>query len=271
MKWIWKLVVGALLFTPGVTQSQTVRGVVLEDGTRQPIGGASVELTAADGSRVQQVHTDSLGGFFLTPRRSGEFVVRFSHFAYAPLDPVPLVLRAGERVEIELRMDHRAIPIDPVTVTARRRDRRLEDFYERVQRPGHGRFITRDEIERRPGARTSELLRMMPGVHLVPVSNGRNMILMRGGAGRCLPTIYLDGMAIKQFPESGVDDFVAASMLEGVEVYTSFASAPSPLHARDSCGVVAFWTRGAEGGQPWSWRRLAVGLGGFAVLVLLAR
>jgi hypothetical protein len=273
MKSVWTTLLGGmLLLAPVAAQSQTIRGVVLEDGTREPIEGALVELLAADGVAVQQVQTDSIGGFVLVLRRSGEFGMRLRHFAYIPVDAVTLEVRPAERLEIELRMDHRAIPLEPVTVTARRRNVRLEDFYERMQGPGFGRFVTREQIERYPGARTSELLRMMPGVQLVPVSNGRNMILMRGGGtGRCAPTIYLDGMEVKQYPESGVDDFLTASMLEGVEVYTSFASAPSPLHSRDGCGVVAFWTRGGEGGRPWSWKRFAAALGGFALIVTLSR
>ncbi|HEV2131332.1 MAG TPA: Plug domain-containing protein, partial [Longimicrobiaceae bacterium] len=137
-------------------------------------------------------------------------------------------------------------------------------------------FLTRDEIEARRGTnRVTDLLRMMPGVDVVSAGGGMGisrtqLITMRGGANRCLPTIYIDGMPVQQYPESGVDDFLSADMLEGVEVYTSFASAPSPIHSRDGCGVVAFWTRRDFGGK-WSWRKMAAGVGGFLLLIFLTR
>jgi hypothetical protein len=274
MSKIWILVFGALLLVPLAAQAQMIRGVVIEDGTRTPIAGAFVELIPTDAGPAATAHTDSLGAFVLSPARSGTFNLRLTHFAYASMDSVQLAVQRGGLMEIEVRMAHAAIPLEPLVVTTRR-SARLDGFYERMQRPGFGRFVSRKDIENRPGARTSDLLRGMPGVD-VTRANGRglsgvNMITMRGGAsGRCLANVYIDGLEVQQFPESGVDEMLTPFVLEGVEVYTSFASAPSPFHSRNSCGVVAFWTRSDVGGR-WSWRKLFIGAGIFTLLVALTR
>jgi hypothetical protein len=274
MRMVQVLSLLGFLLVPTAAQAQTINGVVVEEGTRTPISGAVVELLAPGGRISSTAQTDSAGTFLLRPHSSGNFIIRLSHIAYAAVISDTLTLKPEESIRIELRMAGTTIPLEPLIVTARSHAR-LEGFYERMRRSGSGRFLTRSEIERRPGARSTDLLRDMPGVEIVPVRQGLsgmsvNFIAMRGGLGRCAPTIYIDGMLAKQFPESGVDDLLTPEMLEGVEVYTSFASAPSPISSLGNCGVVAFWTR-SDGRGPWSWKKLAAGAGAFLLMVVLIR
>jgi hypothetical protein len=268
------LVFGAFLLTSEPAQAQTIRGIVVEDGTRAPIAGALVELVTPDGRSAAAAQTDGGGVFLLRPANPGSFVVRLKHLAYAPLNSDTLRIGRGETVEIEVRLAQTAIPLEPLVVTARR-DARLEGFYERQRKRSFGHFMTRQEIERRAGTRTTDLLNMMPGVRIVQVTGpggmgAVNMITLRGGgSGRCLPTIYVDGMEMKQFPESGVDDFLSPYILEGVEVYT-MGGAPTSIMPRGNCGVVAFWTR-MDSRRPWSWKRFAAGLGALAFMFAVTR
>jgi hypothetical protein len=267
------LAVGALLLLPVGAQSQTIHGLVVEDSTRVPIVGAVVEVVGIDAQVVATTQSDSTGAFLLRPGRSGNLVVRLTHPSYVAVDSVTLTVRTDEMIAVELRMGRSALPLEPVVVTTRR-DPRLAGFYERLERgSGFGQFLTREEIKLRPGAQGTDLLREMRGIEIVPVGGGPvKLITMRGGAGRCQPTIYIDGMRVRQFAESGVDVFLTANTLEGVEVYTSPAGTPGELWPEGSCGVVAFWTRwDPEGGSKWSWLKLLGGLAAFAVAVLLVR
>jgi hypothetical protein len=268
------LVLGAGLLIPFTAQSQTIAGVVVEDGSRTPIAGAIVELRSPDARGAVTAQTDSLGEFQILARRAGIYTLHVTHPGYAGVDSDTLSVNAGETVTIELRMGVAAIPLEPLEVLGRA-DSRLAGFHQRSRRPGFGRFLTRADIEARPVSRATELLRGMPGVNIVPVRTGRSaprtqLITMRGGAGECLPTIYVDGIVTHQHAESGVDDFVTPDMLEGVEVYTSAVGAPSPIVPLGSCGVVAFWTR-SDGRGKWSWKKLVGGAGAFALLVLIFR
>jgi hypothetical protein len=273
MKPLRILLVSALLAVPVPLLAQTVRGVVVEDATRVPIAGALVELVTPAGERLAAAQTTGDGAFQLRLRRPASFIVQLSHLAYATVHSDTISAAAGEVLTVEVRMDRTVIPLEPLVVTARR-DSRLSGFYERQQRPGFGRFITREEIERQPAMyRTTDLLRMMPGVEIVRAGNAAvpvHLIAMRGGTGRCLPTIYLDGSIVRQFEFSGVDEMLSPSMIEGVEVYTGIGGAPASLAPRGNCGVVAFWTRSGERGR-WSWKRLAAGVGVVGLMILLTR
>lgn len=261
MKKLLMLVLAGVLVHATSAEAQRIRGQALEDESRMPIAGAMVELFGEDSVRLATAQTDSAGAFVLLPGRYGDFVVRVTHFAYLPMDSAALTVRPGETVVIELRMATRAIPLEPLVVTSRG-DPRLRGFHERMRRPGFGRFVTREDIERRPGARTTDLLRGIPGIQLVPTNTGiGNVITMRGGgaSGRCLPAIFIDGTPAAQYADATIDAFLMPEMLEGVEVYSGI-TAPAALYSNSGCGVVAFWTR-RDGGRPFSWRRIFTAAG----------
>jgi hypothetical protein len=269
MRKLLALVLAGLVLHTATAHAQQIRGRAVEGESREPVAGAVVELLAQDASRLAVATTDSLGRFLLEPRRAGDFAIRVTHLSYLPIDSAALRVPAGETIEVELRLTTRAITLEPLVVTSRR-DRQLREFHERMSRRGFGRFLSREDIEQRPGARPTELLRGMAGVQLVPATPGGtgNLITMRGGgvSGRCQPTIYIDGMETFQHTGVPVDAFLQTAMLEGVEVYTGL-TAPSALHPRTGCGVVAFWTRRDLEGRPFAWRRMFTAAGVIAAFL----
>lgn len=271
-----RLLVLLLTAAPAVAEAQTLRGTVVEERDRAKIAGAALELITREGGTAGRTTSDSAGDFVLRASRAGVFRLHVSHPSYALVSTDSIALGPGENLAVELRMGRRAIPLEPLVVTARSQAR-SGGFYDRLRQPGFGRFITRADIEARPAAiRTTDLMRGVPGVEIVPVRRGRggstvNMIMTRGGAGRCEPTIVLDGAPIRQLPESGIDDFLKPAMLDGVEIYTSTAGAPPHLQvSSNSCGLIAFWTRTgtSEGGKP-SWKKIAAGAAAVVVMLLV--
>jgi hypothetical protein len=255
------LLLGGLLLASAEARAQTVLGTVVEDDTRAQIAGALVELLTTDGGALARVRTDSSGLFLLRAPQPGRIVLRVTHASYATVESDTLTLARDESVELEIRMDQDAIPLEPLVVTARRAGR-LAGYYERLERPGFARFVTRSQIERRPGAQTTDLLRDLPGVTIrrirTSTGTGDNMITMR--LGQCLPVVYIDGIQVPQVQGGGMDVLLRPEMIEGVEVYTGAAGVPTQF-ASDGCGVVAFWTRTGEDGAQngWSWRRILAG------------
>ncbi|HEX6308597.1 MAG TPA: TonB-dependent receptor [Longimicrobiales bacterium] len=266
-----------LLVLPAAAHAQAIVGRVVEEGPLTPIASAIIEAER-NGAVIASALSDSIGAFVLRLDRGGRFLLRLSHPSFTAGDPAQVDVGSRETLAVELRMGRTSIPLQPLIVTTER-DPRLTGFYERMRRAGSGQFLTRAQIDARPAARTTDLLREMHGVEILPVSTGIgrprvNLIALRGGRGRCMPTVYLDGIAIGQYAESGVDDFLRPEMLDGAEVYTTSVSAPPPITARTSCGVVAFWTRPLEDVEAWSWKRLLAGgvaLGGLGLLILLTR
>jgi hypothetical protein len=274
MKRTWLAALLAAALAPAGAGAQTIRGVVVEDSTRVPVDGVTVELLAPDSAAVDSARTDSTGTFVLSPGRPGSYALRVTPLPYEAA-PIPLEVGPAETLQLELRVGRTTVPLEPLVVEVHR-DRQLAEFYDRMNNHrGFGHFLSREQIEARgPGARVTDLLRMMPGVQIVAMSpqfpGAGNLITMRGGVGRCLPDVYIDGMPVEQYGGSGVDDLLSSAMLEGVEVYPSTAGVPGVIHARGSCGVVAFWTKRDTGGR-WSWKKLLVGVGLGALLLLLAR
>jgi hypothetical protein len=270
MKMVRMLMAAAMLLVPAAAGAQTIEGLVLDDSTGAPVADVRVDLVHTGGGAPASTRTDSTGAFRFDPRPPGTVVLRLRHPSYTPIDSLSLAVAKDERVEIELRLGHSPILLEPIIVRARA-DEGVAGFRDRMARGGFGRFLGPKDLERRGSARASDILRMIPGVRIEQGAPGSALVVMRGGAGGCLPDIYIDGMRMRQFRESSVDAFVNVPSLEGVEVYTSAAQVPNVfVSSFNSCGVVAFWTKPAATGK-WSWRKMAIGLGVFLLLVVVSR
>jgi hypothetical protein len=269
MKMARMLMAAAMLLVPAAVRAQTIQGIVLDDSTGAPVADVRVDLVHTGGGASASMRTDSTGAFRFDPRPAGKIVLRLRHPSYTPIDSLSVAVSADERVEIELRLGHSPILLEPIIVRARAGEG-VFGFRDRMARGGFGRFLSRADLERRGAMRATDLLRMMPGVRIEQGGPGTSLVVMRGGIGGCLPDIYIDGMRIRQFRDSGIDAFVNPASLEGVEVYNNSAEVPTVFASHNGCGVVAFWTRPAPAGK-WSWRKLAAGLGVAVLLALISR
>jgi hypothetical protein len=282
------LLAAVLSLTAGVARAQLVQGVVLEDGTDTPVAGALVELFARNGRLMMGVRSDADGGFLLRPS-PGRYYLKSSHPFYIGLDSLALTVPRGDVLGVELRMGRAAIPLRPLLVRARGRASALSGFEERRrQPPAHAYFITRQDIEEHSAAaRTTDLLRSVPGVEILPVKRGGNdlvpanpyspiqqtiqrvyVINLRGQVGNCQPALFLDGMRVSQFMEAGIDEMLQPAMIEGVEIYPGSASLPSGFDAPNACGAVLFWCRRDAEGAVAGWRTRLIAAGAALLLVL---
>jgi hypothetical protein len=270
-----------LLLVPVAAQSQTLRGTIVDDATGEPVAGAMVTAFLRDFPLVN-ARSDSAGVFVLVPGRSGAFTLRITHVAYATIDSMALNAGSGEVITLEVRLGRTVVPLEPLVVTART-DARLAGFEQRRRTSRFGTFIDRSQIEVRPGARTTDLLRMTPGVTVVTVGRGGDdtptpmgtpdvtiprtaQLTMRSAVGTCLPAVFLDGMRLQQFEDSGIDDFLRPEMIEGVEIYPQSTGAPVEFIDPAGCGSIVFWSRGSTPGTD---RWLVRAVGGFVAFVLL--
>jgi hypothetical protein len=280
------LVLAFLLLLPVTAQAQSLRGTIVDDVTEQPVAGAMVTVFLRDFPLVN-ARSDSAGAFVLVPGRSGSFRIRVTHPHYAPIDSMALTAVSGEVVTLEVRLGRSVVPLEPLVVTARS-DARLAGFEERRRNSRFGTFIDRSQIDVRPGARTTDLLRTTPGITIITIGRGGDdtptapgtpdvtiprtaQITMRSTVGSCLPAVFLDGMRLQQFGDSGIDDFLRPEMIEGVEIYPQSSGAPVEFIDPAGCGSVVFWSRGSLPGTDRALRRLLAGFAGFLLIVTLVR
>jgi hypothetical protein len=264
-------VVAAACAVPAAAGAQAIRGVVLEGHTTEPIVAATIDVLRSDSTFVTTVTSDQRGWFRLELDGEGTYLLRPAHSAYTTSGLDSVTVGRHEVVSVVLRMGPAVIPLDRLVVAARSRDR-LAGFYERSESGVQGRFIHRPFIEARVGSLPSELLRMTPGVIVTPSGDGHsNFITLRGPGGRCPAAIFLDGLPVPQGIGASIDEFTAADLLEGVEIYDAYTMPPAGLPiASNGCGIVAFWSR-RDVHRPFTWKRLGVGLLIGAFIVLTAR
>jgi hypothetical protein len=235
------LLIGAPLPLAG----QVLRGRVMDATTEAPIQGATMALLDDDSARVvATAATDSVGYFLVAAEAAGAYRLRAQRIGYPTTTSTPLRVSTGDTLEVEFRVSAAAVLLDPVVVTARRRPPPpiIVDFYERAQRSIFGTFITRAEVEELHPIRTTDLLRRIPGVQVVPLYlGGGSAVLMRGG---CRPRVVVDGVRVRDV--RSIDDLVQPLELEGLEVYRSSSQVPvqyGGLGVPGECGAVIIWTR----------------------------
>lgn len=263
-------------------QAQRITGLVVEEGSRTPVREAQVVLFAPEGAIRAEAVTDSSGVFaFSAP--AGEYSLHVDRLGYEAYTSPFLELGDAEAVSLEIRLGIGAVPLEPLIVTARsvQTRGRATEFHERrtdPARPG-GYFLTREDMERGIGGRTTDVLARVPVILLRPTAPrgappeqgmGTYLIHLRGSGGgsnsSCAPALYVDGVRFSQSSATTVDDFTEPGRLEGVEVYARASFVPAQYAVGNACGVLLFWTRPAEDGSDWNWKRIAVGAAGLTLI-----
>lgn len=254
-----------------ILEGQVLRGTVLDASTRAPIVGTTVQLQGDRTAQVRRATTDSSGIFSMTAPSAGLYIVSATRLGYLQHRGDTVRVGESETVSVQILLDRTAIPLRPVVVTERFSG--LPDGFEARRAAGFGRFLSRTDIEARRGSQTSDLLRGMPGLVLLPVRRGGgpgHNLAFRGPAGLCQPALWVDGLFIA--PGMTVDQLVVPTMLEAVEVYNSTSTAPIQYRT-GNCGVVLFWTKrgGGDDRAKTKWWKLALGATVGVGLVLLIK
>ena len=222
------------------------------DGIVQDSAGhgiASAQVWADEGA--QRAVTDDDGHFLLRGIPLGEVTLVVRRLGYAPREIVTTVSRAGVARALTITLTQIPQRIAGVEVQGKRQNYTgpMGDFYRRLESKARGGyFFTREQIETIRPQRTTDLLRRVPGLNLMPAGNNDNVIRSRDS--RCSPLIWIDGTpaAIAYYDP----DLINPRTLEGVEVYAGTATVPNALQGpagTSSCGAIAIWTRAGDRGD----------------------
>ncbi len=212
-------------------------------GTVKDSGGtllSNVEVMVMRTGRT--VRTDSAGHFLLAALPAGHSDIGFRRVAFEPVI-VSLQIPSDDTTDVEVRLGG-ITPLLPAVVINDHveRSRVLEQFEAR-RKTGAGYFVTRADIERRHPNTLSEYMRMVPGVRIVTLDNGRSALrFARNPRGNCPPQYFVDGI-----PASNFDiDEVLPGDVEGVELYAGAAGVPPQFNrffGTTICGTILIWTR----------------------------
>jgi carboxypeptidase family protein len=276
---------GALLATP--VAAQTVRGRVIENETGAPIPFTAITLLRADGSTERQVLADSVGGFAIVAAASGSYRLRADRIGYTTTTTDPLLLRALEGVQVEVRLQARVVPLEPLVITARNRSlERGRDGFARRQARGKGYFLTPDSLAaRKPGFPTDAFhripkilvtwgpagtgIRSMAGWGCFSVMVDRQIrpLAFSQSASNVVPTRprsrRVGGLNIAQRVgtlgggANALDQQLAAEDIRAIEIYADAKDIPKELVS--AMNWEAFWPVGSLGrcGVAIVWTNLA--------------
>lgn len=231
----------ALLLSGRPAGSQELTGA-LAGSVRDPDGEALAGAVVAVGPRSVSTHSD--GRFRMAGLPAGAVVVTVKRLGYQ-MRTFPAIVEsdAAQVKSIDVVLHPVPTGLTPVTVQARRdaRELQLTGFYDR-QRAGIGRFITRDQIEKRRASSFMELLRsMVPGMQLTGTGRTPNRTVQLRNRP-CAPLVVLDG-----FPMYGAGfDLTSVNPVTvlGVEIYSGPATVPAKFRSfknGEGCGVIAIW------------------------------
>lgn len=234
-------VLALILCAAGGVSAQSIRGVLLEADGRQPIVAGTMILLDARGEEVARAVTSDSGTFLLAAKDTGAYWLRGESLGYRSAWGGPIELGSGMVVDVEFRLAVSAVLLDAMSVVAAPRIANLErvGFYQR-ERAGIGWFLTRRDFEKKPHVSTSDALRTVPGVRLVPRGGSQNLVLL-GGSHRCGPQVFVDGVRLV---DRGNVDVVIPTDVDGIEIYRGSAGPPAHFGGLDAgCGTILIWTR----------------------------
>ncbi|MGI8510016.1 MAG: TonB family protein [Gemmatimonadaceae bacterium] len=215
---------------------------VVRDTSGAGIAGAEISIAGSD-SRAE---SDEDGKFLFSRVPAGEAAIRVRRLGFTPTS-ASVVVRDNATAPLSIKVTEVAQALRPVVVHAQqhRTDTGyLAGFYERRDR-GFGRFITGEQIQKRNPLELTDMLRMVPGLHVSSSGIGDASVRIRGN--RCAPLVWIDGM-----PAAAAEfdiDAISPMSVAGVEIYSGIASVPANFvlpFGRTPCGTILIWSRQGE-------------------------
>jgi iron complex outermembrane receptor protein len=230
------LVVPASAQTPGAA---TVAGIVLDDGSGEPLPGANVLLSSTDFRTGAAADDD--GRFVIANVRPGLYRVEVSFIGFRSFVRDSVRVAASKTTDLLIRLVSTGVMVNPITVTGSRHAERLLDA------PASVTVLEARQLNARSVLTAAEHLKDVPGLDLVTTGLVSSRVVIRGFNDNLasslltlvdhriarVPSVRLT--ALQLIPVSGGD-------IDQIEVVSGPASSMYGPNAAN--GVVHLLTRG---------------------------
>ncbi len=171
--------VAAVLFTWGAfsgsveAQTGTLTGLVVDAETAAPVANANVEILGASGAQATGNLTNQSGQFRFT-LQAGRYSVLVTLIGYtdARLDGVRI--GSDEVTNITIELTSFALAIDPIIVTASRREEKL------LESPASVSIVSTEVITERPALTHVDHMKSLAGVDIVQTGLSQSNVVARG-------------------------------------------------------------------------------------------
>ena len=212
------------------TAAQTITGEVIAAADQTVVEGAEVALLTPDSMSVASAVTSSWGRFAIAAPAPGEYLVRVVRLGFSDLTIGPVSLAEAQTMQVQIRLEVRAIALEPMTVVASIRGIQQRDLWEYHQRLGRYEhyvgttIFPRAELAEHDAWTYEEFVRRMAPRIATP-------------GGGCAPVVFLNGERVMPDPLQSLE------RIEGIEFHRGMGPSGSLFVNEDGCGVILVWTR----------------------------
>ncbi len=209
------IVILSLLSFSAIAQG-TVRGIVIDDATGEPIPFANVVLRSADSSHAPLGSATDLSGLFVFNRlTAGDYTLTIRYIGYNEHQQAITITR-GQTIKLSLRLTTAATVLHDVVITDSRIEQRKMQTQVSVEK------ITATQIQQMPSiggvADIAQYMQVLPGVSSTGDQGGQ--LHIRGGSmiqNLCL----LDGMVVyNPFHSIGLYSIFETDAILSADIYT---------------------------------------------------
>ena len=217
---------------PAPAQEGSLRLIVIDDETGDPIEGAFIRIKG----RSPDLTTDAKGRITLEHLPAGRLMADIGAIGYE-MRREPFLIQAGSSLELRIGLSFTGDKLPDLVVEARQEKLypRYSDFHRR-QKTGTGFYITWREIHNKGYTRLGDVLRVVRGVQVHCQPNDCLILMSRSTS--CPPAVWVDGRP---------SDFYGANTpvgdVYGMEVYRGPSELPAEFVGTGMCGAIVLWTK----------------------------
>jgi hypothetical protein len=206
----------------------------------EPLAGARVMLQGGGSTAITRPN----GEFTLDSLPSGTQAIEVRKLGYSVTE-VPVELSSNALASANVTMSDAVPMLETMRVEAAA-DKALSDLgYTSRKQMGLGYFMDDKQINHAAMA-FSDVLRVAPGLKVVPVGDGRSyqVVDTRSASNGCV-NFYVDGTYWEQMSPGDIDTYVRPDELVAIEIYHGSQTPPQFQKAgQTSCAAVVAWTQG---------------------------
>lgn len=170
----WAALLSLLLVQHLTAQNGTLTGVVRSAESGAPLIAAVVQVSSDTGGRVATSLTNQSGRFQISNVAAGTYTVTASVTGYGTGRLENFQIASGQAATANFDLETRAIDLDPIVVSASRREERALDAPARVE------VVGPQIIEEQPALQPTEHLRSVAGVDIVSQGLQSSNVVARG-------------------------------------------------------------------------------------------
>jgi hypothetical protein len=243
-----------IVSSPGTA---SLRGTVVgADG--RPIREASVGVFGT----TRAARTDAEGAFRISNIPAGTHTIEIKAIGLLPVTySVDFATNSAKDTTLAISrqaQDLAAIAVKGVGSSTATLD---QGGFDNRKKQNLGKFVTREDLARRPSTSLSDVLSNIQGVRIEYGTGGYPMPYMKGSKGSdCIPNYFLDGAQVHvdgalrprggvsaqpQHPFSDLADQARPETIKGIEIYSNPGTIPAQydLMSSTACGSIVIWTR----------------------------